>query len=768
MIRWIWSLFLSITLFSFGFAQNDSKRYVAHGLLNLEKDPNHAISLMTKMVGSGCNSVLLTVWWERVYPTAEARPNWTQIDNQINHAVNNLGVKVAIRIHLGRNFSTIKGFWSEEESVADFKGKPLTLYYDNNHFSFAHQPTIEKASGFVKEVCERYKSLQKSGKILFVSVVNTPQQEIGYTYENQQFPSPSYTAMFDHSKWSMIKWKDWAKEKYTTIRTLNSFWGTTYRNFLEVEPFVNIWNTKDSFRGRRGKDWYIFRHTLLKNYTDAMVAAIKSVDSSYEVACEYGGVVDNLSQLRGTMAFKSLTEKADIIKTITTGFQGDIINTNKGKKKYYTEVAFFDLATPELLRNYVTRAIEYDCKFIMLITDYEDGYNKILPAVQEAAKWIDKPSAPIVYADSVHYRLSQLIDDLDSATEDWRLRSANGSKKIKISFEEDILLEKQKIDNPLPDIVDNNPIIISPPPPPNPDEPNKLPLTRQVGFTKEVVINQYFKFSIPDNLFYDPDGFIAFVEAIEIPSWISFNRFEFSFAGKPNFIGKYKIKLRIYDNDGASSIFDIYIQSTPPVVDFELIKAGYFDEPIVGLGYIFEGRKIFMDEKDSQKGYNILARCNLDSVQFKFELVGPYKFKSVSGKNPYNVFGEGKGIFFPIGKYTLSATALRKDSLITQKTLNFYVVPPNSNSVLNDWVSYPNPFENICNVKMPNDLDLKTVSFRVTSLNGKRIEVPNASISIVENTAYIDLGSIGLSAGHYFMEILNNNQILKTIKITKI
>jgi hypothetical protein len=111
-------------MLSFGFAQNDNKRYVAHGLLNLEKDPNHAIPLMTKMVGAGCNSVLLTVWWERVYPTPDSRPNWTQIDNQINHAVNNLGVKVAIRIHLGRNFSTIKGFWTEEESVADFRGKP--------------------------------------------------------------------------------------------------------------------------------------------------------------------------------------------------------------------------------------------------------------------------------------------------------------------------------------------------------------------------------------------------------------------------------------------------------------------------------------------------------------------------------------------------------------------------------------------------------------------------------------------------------------------
>lgn len=759
-----WSIFVLFITFFAVHAQNPDKRYIVHGILNLESDPNHAIQLMNKMVAAGCNAVQLSIHWERVYPTPSSKPNFTQIDNQINHAINNLGIGVILRIHLGRNIATINGFWTEEEAVMDFKGKPLTLYYDNNHFSFAHQPSIDKAAGFVKEVCDRYKNLQKSGKIIFVSVVNTPQQEIGYTYENQQFPNPTYTAMFDHSKWSMIKWRDWVKEKYTTIRTLNSYWGTNYRSFLEVEPFVNTFNIKDSFRGRRGKDWYLYRHSLIKNYTDNMIAAVKGVDASFEVACEFGGVADNLSLLRGTKAFLNLTEKADIIKTNVLSFQGDLVDTNKGNKKYYTEVAHFDLPTAEDLKNYVLRAVEYDCRLIMLVTDYENGYEKLLPAVQEAAKWIETRKPSIVYADSVKYRLTQLIDDYESAFEDWKNRSANGTKKIKLTFEEDLILEKPEI-QVLPDIVDVTPP--PPPPPPDPTKPNQLPLTRNENYVKEVVVNQYFNFTIPDNLFYDPDGFIAYIEALELPSWISFNKFGFNFSGKAIYIGKSKIVLKIYDNSGGSSVFEIYIESTPPVVDFELIKAGYFDETITGFGYIFENRRIFMDENSSIKGYNILARCNLDSVNFNFELVGPYKFKSVSGKNPYNLFGEGKGILFPIGKYTLSAKAYRGDSLITQKTTTFFVVSQDENALLADWITYPNPFEEICNLKIPDDIEPNSLQFNLISLKGKRIEVNKTSISFVEKIAYIDLSNLGLSSGHYFVEIKQNDQVLKLIKITK-
>ena len=779
--RFLLSLLPLVLLVIFSsFAQNPPKRYIVHGVLNLESDLNHGISAMNKMVKAGCNAVALTVMWDRVYPKPDSKPNWAQLDNQINHIINNLGVKLIIRVHLGRHIASTTGFWTLDEAVSDFKGKPLTHYYDNNHFSFAHQPSVEKAAGFVKEVCERYKDLQQRGHILFVSVVNTPQQELGYAYENQQYPNPSYFAVFDHSKWSMIKWKDWAKEKYQTIRTLNSYWGTSYKYFSEVEPYVNWGNTKDSFRGRRGKDWYIFRHLLLKNHIDRIIESVKSVDTNYKVACEFGGVADNLSLLRGTYAFKNLTEKADIIKTSVDGFQGDgfqgdIVYSNlPAKQKYYTEIAHFDQATPEALRNYVDRSIEYGCDVVMLYVDYDNGKDveKILPAVQEGVFWINKPSPPVVFVDSIKYRLSQIIDNREGMLEDWRKRSDNGKNKVKIIFEEDLLLEKQKIDDPLPDIVENGPVTPPVPPPPIPDAPNdapnKAPVESYKDYTKDIVVNQAFIFRIPDNLYYDPDGFISYIEVLESPWWINFNKFEFNFYGKAPYLGKTRIKLRIYDNKGASLETYMYVESIPPVIDFELIKADYFDVPIEGWGFINDKRVLYLE--DLPEKLNIVARCNLDSVKFKFDLTGPYRFSNTSDRMPYNVFGEGRGMAFPVGTYTLVAKAYKNDSVITFKTVHFIVKAStdSTENVLSDWRVYPNPFENICNVKLPDGEEMTDLSFSLSTSYGQKIAIKKEYITFVDRMAYIDLGRIGIAAGSYILEVKRNNTSLKRIRVAKI
>lgn len=759
-------------LITIGQSTSNAQKYVCHGVLNLDSDPNNAIPVMNKLVAAGCNATMLTVHWERVYPQPNSKPNFTQLDNQINHAVNNLGIKVAIRIHLGRNYGLTKGFWEEEEAVKDFRGKVLTNYYDNNHFSFAHQPSVDKATGFVKEVCERYKNLQKNGKIIYISVVNTPQQELGFTYQNQQWPEKEYVALFDHSKWAMIKFKDWAKEKYTTIRTLNTYWGTNYKSFLEVEPYVNWWNINDSFRGRRGKDWYVFRHLMIKNYYDQIIKTIKSVEPSYKVACEYGGVADNLTLLRNTFAFKNLSDNADFIKTSIEGFQGDLIFSNtKPNQKAYTEVAFFDLPTADNLKNYSKRAVEYDCEFIMLIieSNAQSEYEKILPAVQEAVKGLSRPIAPVAFSDSVKYRLSQLTDSQDLVINDWKTRSDNGRKKVRVILEEDLITENKKIENPLPDIVETTPIVTPPPvviTPPN-NLPNQLPRENISQYTKEIVVNQNFQFRIPENLFYDTDGFIAYIEVTEAPKWIEFNRFELNFYGKAPFLGKYKVKVRVYDNLGGMLESAIFVDIVPPIIDFELIKGDYFDVPIEPWGQITNKRTLYLDALPDQ--LNVIARCNLDSINMVFELNGPYKFKRGSDKLPYNLFGEGRGLKFPVGTYTLSAKAYKQDSVISSKTIQFYVKASTntSDNIMGDWNAYPIPFQQICNIKIPETEDVEKLNFAYYTMVGKKQLIKKEYINIVDKIAYIDLGYADIPTGNYIVEVSRGTEVIKTIKVSK-
>ena len=752
----------------------NAQKYVCHGVLNLDNSPTNALPVMNKMVAAGCNSTLLTVWWDRVYPQPDSKPNWVQLDNQINYAVNTLGIKVAIRIHLGRNFGLTKGFWAEEEAVKDFRGKVLTNYYDTNHFSFAHQPSIEKAKGFVKEVCERYKNYQKDGKIIFISAVNTPQQELGFAFQNQQWPEKEYPAVFDHSKWAMIKFKDWAKEKYTTIRTLNTYWGTNFKSFTEVEPYVNWWNIQDSFRGRRGKDWYLFRHLMLKNYYDQIIETIKFVDPSYKVACEFGGIADDLSLLRGSLSFKNLCEKADFIKTSTDSFQSDIGFSNTSPKhKFYTELAFFDLLFADDLRGYVKRSVDYNCEFIALYIESNNAqeYEKILPAVQEAVKGLKNPIVPIVFADSVKYRLSQLTDSRELVINDWKTRSDNGKNKVKVTLEEDLILENKKIENPLPDIVETTPTPTPTPPPttpPNSSVPNIAPKENVKDYTKDVVVNQNFQFRIPENLYSDPDGFIAFIEVIEKPDWISFNRFELNVAGKAPYLGKYKVKFRVYDNSGDSIESSIYINIVPPIISFELIKADYFNVTLEPWGFLDNKRTLFLNALPEK--LNVIASCNLDSIDMVFELTGPFKFKRNSDRKPYNIFGEGRGISFPIGIYTLSAKAYKGDSVISSKLVQFYVKANTTpeNSVLSDWVAYPNPFEQICNIKLPDDEEFEKLTFAYYTVIGKKQEIKKDYISIVDKTAYIDFGVNKTPSGNYILEISKEGQVLKTIRISKL
>lgn len=743
-----------------------AKRYVCQGVGNLDSSDNNAIPTMNKMVGAGCNSVLLTVHWDRVYPQTTSKPNFSQLDNQINHAVNKLGIKVAIRIHIGRNYDLIKGFWEKDDAMLDFKGNVLTEYYNNNHFSFVHQPSIDKTISFVKEVCERYKNFQKNGNIIFISVVNTPQQELGYAFQNQQWPSPQYPAMFDHSKWTMIRFKNWAKEKYTNLKTLNAYWNNNFKDFGDVSPYVNLYNIQDSFRGRWGKDWYIFRHLMLKNYYEQIVDAIKSVDSNYQVACEFGGIADNLSLLRSTYAFKDLTAKADILKTSTEGLQGDLAVSNLNpKQKFYTEVAFFDLQTSEDLKNYVKRSMEYGCEFIMLGVESNDPkeFEKILPAVQEAVKWIDKPVTKVVFDDSTKYRLSQLIDNKDIIFNDWKAKSDNGKKKIKAILDEDIIIENKKIENPIPDTIDSTKNIFFPP---KQDGPNQPPNESVKNYTKDVIVNTAFQFRIPDDLYYDIDGYIIFIEVLEKPSWANFNPYELRFFGRASSLGKNKVRLRVTDNNGASFESTIYLNVVPPNIDFEVMTADYFDVPLRTWGLINDKSILYLDILPPK--LNIIAYCNLDSVEVHFELTGPYRFSRVSDRLPYNLFGEGKGLAFPMGTYTLNAKAYRKDTVISSKTVRFSAINSvNTPNIIADWQIYPNPFEQVCNIKLPDNEEIMKLEFNLFTSTGHKQYLKKDIISIVEKTAYIDLGRANIPAGNYIIEISKAGEVLKKVRVSK-
>ncbi len=107
--RYFWLFWVASILFSPILLANDQQRYLAILLLNLDRSLDADLDLLEGGVKAGCNAVHLTIHWDQVYPTATSQADWRKYDNQIALA-QKLGVKVALRIHVGRNEGRIQGF----------------------------------------------------------------------------------------------------------------------------------------------------------------------------------------------------------------------------------------------------------------------------------------------------------------------------------------------------------------------------------------------------------------------------------------------------------------------------------------------------------------------------------------------------------------------------------------------------------------------------------------------------------------------------------
>lgn len=754
-------------------AQNTPNRHVAYGILNLENKVEWGIANMTMMKNLGCNAVQISIRWDYIYPTANSEPDWRQIDNQVNHAVKNLNQKVAFRIHLGREFSKTKGFWTEVESVKDFRGENLTVYYNNNHFSFAASNPLDKAKKFVAEVCERYKYLQDSGNLLFISTVNTPQQEAGYTYENTPPKTEPYTAVYDHSEWSMIKWREFLVKKYKTPERLSLYWGEKFSSFNKADPYVNWWNTKASFRGQRGKDWYYFRHNLFKNYMDELASAIKKVDSRIKVAYEYGGVTDDFSVLRSTLAFKNLSQKADILKTSAAGIQADICTSNlQAGQKYYSEVASWDQGTQQELKDYVHRSMVYGTEYFSLYNEYvtDENMQKFRPAIQEAVRWINTPvSTSKVETDSVSYRVSSLIDNFEAVVKDWEKRTDKGKKRIFVHLEEDLIYDNENfVDTlklPPPRPVDTTSTVT---PPPTATNPSNSPPEVGYNYAFEATVGQSINEGIPNNLFKDPDGFIAFIKIVSGPEWLFFNQFENKFFGVAEQIGTYKVRLQICDNSGNCIESAIDFAVSPPNVKFEVIRDNYFDEPIESFGSVVNNR--LFNLADFPFELNFLLNSNIDSVDVQFILNGAMHFERYSSQSPHSLFRESRALKLPVGDYTLEVKLFKKgeEQTVQNRIVHFKVRSDNNETIdLDDWTGYPNPFGSTYNVKIPNEYDLTKVTFTIVDLKGATFYVKPQAFLFSSDVVSINLESIITEGGIYFLRVEADGKLIKQHKIVK-
>ena len=844
------------------------KRYLAWMLFNFDNKPEHSgLELINLAAQNGCNAVYLTVPWYVLYSNVNTKPDWTKIDNQINLCVK-LGLKVALRIHVGQQFGQIKnGFWTEKECMIDQNDYQMRGIYDQTSFSFSHQPSIDKAKGFIREVCERYNNIQKQGNILWVAVTNTPVQELGYFFEN--WPNgdgnKGYEAIYDFSKESQLAFQNFVARKYGKIARLNARWKRDFESFDKTHPPTTLWSPRDGFSGDWGHDWYLFRHIQLKNFIEQTTSEIRRVNPDYKVIFETGAVTDDISGLRGSLAFKDLVSNLDGIKIndateFDNRFTMDVVRGNIPLEKWIMNEAFCNVEIPlDGLEKQINHNFEHGAQLVTMVISTTEQFERVKDLMRRMSnKWLPKPMEYSPPAQSVSYTLSRALDVNFRGTgvyADWLKKGGVDNKIVDVRIIEDVLYDTlQGTLNRAP-IVKNNipnrstyqgvffsykiapevfidvdgiiariearglppglsfkdnvifgtptelstyqiilratddegaavetsfsltvvplPVGVTPTPTPTPTTvtPDPLRINKKPVLKKNlpdtiVFYKQPFRYEIPEDTFFDPDGFIGRIEIVNQPSWLQIKSAEFY--GTAAEVGTFTIKVIAYDDDEASVQTSFKITVKYPEIKLELVGGG---GPVKRVRIQSVSDDDIISAKDLPNLINIYVNCEAIFNKVDMTLTGPQNITKSVNTVPFALFQGSEGFVPLAGNYTLKTSVYQNKELITERTTKFRIAsidPITKKPILiDDWVAYPNPTDNYFVVKIPNSEDVSKLRFSFVAMSGQTVPIPDNTISFSDNTAYISLQPLQLAAGSQLLKIEKEGTLLRIIRMTK-
>ena len=349
-------LLFSLFLFSQQVKCQDNQRYLALVLVNIDEKPDDlGVKELEKAHQLGFNAVNIAVLWDyvKVYRAGTANP-WIQVDNQIKKA-SELGMKIGLRIWVDGWCADDKTQWcsnfNDNDLMVDGEGKygfAQSGPGKRRMTSFASTSTLTRMKTFTTEVIERYKKYQENGDILYVSLATTGEQELGYPFGNTVAEG-----MFDYSPPMKEAYRVWLRKRYCNdLNVLKKTWGSNYdglKSFNEINPKYSQY-FQFTFENQDGKDWYNFRHFMLKRFSSEFIQTVKSVKVTrpFKFVNDYGSVFDDLAVRRGTMAFQDLGEGTDGIKvndylTYNHRFSMDLIRSNMPNKWVMNEAEIKEL-----------------------------------------------------------------------------------------------------------------------------------------------------------------------------------------------------------------------------------------------------------------------------------------------------------------------------------------------------------------------------------------------------------------------------------------
>ena len=688
---------------------DDDKRYLALLLLNYGGDEFFGLEDIRKAAEYGCNSLQLCIAWDQVYINANSPATWAKYDNQIRQALA-VNMKIAIRIMVGRDVAHTEGFWNPDDAIRDGLGR-VARYNAQTYPSLAHQPSVERAKVFVREVVQRYAYLREQNKLLCVSVVQTSEQESGHGSANYDGDNRLVRTVFDYSEPNKAGFRSWLFDKYAgNIQSLNRSWSSDFSRFDDIQPPYNSGTIEETFQFTSGRDWYVYQHTKLKAYTDQMIDNIKSVDSNIRVINEYGSVWDNASQVRISLGFKNLGLKADGVKinnsyNYPNRFSTDIVRSNIAPGKWVgSEVFFGDQGRSQIqdYYNQINEQYEHGSKFIAFVFSgvhqIEEAKNVLLDM---SKKWLTTPFVPVTGTSTVSYKMSELVfrNYVGSGVYGrWKDAYDNTQKPVEIKLIEDWLGEEGNL-------------------PPR--------LNRSID-PKTATLKRPFTFQLPDDTFTD-DGVIVSYQVTGLPMGMSYSNKVIS--GRPTQIGEFTIQVKGVDDFGATTTTEFRLTVKRPTqgrIQSSLYRSGDF-----------RSRQFIKNLSNNDTLYasllpfdvNIFAdiQDRNDVLLVVFDLSGPVEQRQFETDAPFALWGDNSGQKLTPGDYKLDITAYatdqESDDIVAAQTLNFKVIakktnqiPVLQNQIANQLATRGRAFSFLIPSSTFNDPDGRISNVRITNL----------------------------------------------------
>jgi len=332
-------------------------RFMVFGIWNFTITPQSTLEAAADRVAeSGFNAIRLHLPWFHV----EKEPgiyDYSVFDAQIDYIINVKKMKVAISVDLcrevtidsGRNITYSDKVIDKEDFQVNSKGELCVggAYINKAVISYASGPATDKAVAFYADAVRRYS--EKYGNMILYYVPTFTQY-----CETEYWCADTY----DYSKHMTDGFKKFLKDKYKTIEQLNDATNKDFTDFGVIEPPA-------SFSGEYGKQWYLYRHAVLKNFIDRLCDAQHEIAPQSKTALQFGSVFDEASALRCTYKFIDLAEKADIVwvddaPNYDHNFSMDYLKSNLDGKEFANEMdgAYHIVngtATPEI---YLKQAAE--------------------------------------------------------------------------------------------------------------------------------------------------------------------------------------------------------------------------------------------------------------------------------------------------------------------------------------------------------------------------------------------------------------------------